>query len=276
MTSGSQPLPSGSATPAEVYGDTIFVHGRDTELARLSALAEELDPVTWRCLEAVGVAAHWRCLELGAGTGTVSDRLARICHQGSVLATDLDLKYLPSQGMNLAVRRHDVTTDDLPAESFDLIHARYLFCHLRERNEVLRKVVGWLKPGGWLLLEEPAQFPIASSPHSAYRDVSIGVFAVLAERIGTDCHWARGLPQSVADTGLTEIGVNATYSFVGGDRPMSRFWRLTVEQLSSHIVGGGHATADQVREVTAHLAGNGFYDLGMATISVWGRREARS
>ncbi|MFD3741873.1 methyltransferase [Streptomyces sp. NPDC058629] len=274
MSSGSQPSASGAAIPDEVYGDSIFDHGRDTEVSRLSALTEELDPVTWQCLQAVGVAAHWHCLELGAGTGTVSERLARVCHQGSVLATDLDLTYLPPpDDTNLTVRRHDVTAEDLPTESFDLIHARYLLCHLRERNQVLRKVVSWLKPGGWLLLEEPAQFPITSSPHSAYHTVSMGIFSVLAERIGTDCHWARHLPQSMAAAGLTEIGVHVTSSLVGGDRPMSRFWRLTLEQLAPHIVDGGHATAAQVREVATQLADAGFHDLGMATVSVWGRKE---
>ena len=50
---------------------------------------------------------------------------------GRVVATDLDTRFLDAlHESNLDVLRHDVRTDDLPEETFDLIHARLLLEHL--------------------------------------------------------------------------------------------------------------------------------------------------
>ncbi|MEU8268344.1 class I SAM-dependent methyltransferase [Sphaerisporangium sp. NPDC049002] len=259
----------------ERYGDRIFNHVTTTEDERLSALAEELDPASFRRLESLPVRSDWRCLELGAGTGTVARRLADRCPAGSVTATDLDLQLVQSrreEQANLRWLHHDLTRDDFPPASFDFIHARYLFCHLRSREPDLARVVSWLAPGGWLMLEEPAAFPIESSPHPAYRATGMGVFTVLAERIGTDCRWPRALHDDVSGLGLEDVEMDIACSVVGGDLPMSRFWRLTIEQLDPALRAIEGITPAMIAETRALLRDPGFRDLGMATIAVWGRR----
>ena len=51
------------------------VPGED-ELSRLRMLEAINDPTTFRRLDAIGVAAGWRCLEVGAGGGSVARNLA--------------------------------------------------------------------------------------------------------------------------------------------------------------------------------------------------------
>jgi trans-aconitate methyltransferase len=51
--------------------------------------------------------------------------------------------------------RHDVTTGEFPESSFDLVHVRAVFMHITGRMAALRRMVSWLAPGGWLLVEEP-------------------------------------------------------------------------------------------------------------------------
>src|SRR4026208_1329717 len=43
----------------------------DDELARLKLLEALCDPWTFRCLDGIGVRQGWRCLEVGAGAGSV-------------------------------------------------------------------------------------------------------------------------------------------------------------------------------------------------------------
>ncbi|WP_433236328.1 class I SAM-dependent methyltransferase [Streptosporangium sp. CA-135522] len=259
----------------ERYGDGVFNHAVLTEDERLSALTQELDPASFGRLGSLPFRSDWRCLELGAGTGTVARWLADRCPQGSVIATDLDLQLVQSrheEQANLSWLHHDLTRDDFPPGSFDLIHARYLFCHLRSREHDLSRVLGWLAPGGWLLLEEPASFPIESSLHDAYRQTSMGVFTTLAERIGTDCRWPRTLHEHLNRAGFTEVEVDVTYSVVGGGRPMSRFWELTVDQLAPDLREVEGITSPMITETLARLRDPEFRDLGMATIAAWGRR----
>src|SRR5918998_6841824 len=69
----------------------------DWQLARrrLELLEACHDPATFRRAEALGVSAGWRCLEAGAGHGSVARWLAeRVGDTGSVLAADLDVSLL--------------------------------------------------------------------------------------------------------------------------------------------------------------------------------------
>ena len=75
---------------------------------------------------------------------------------GHVIATDLQLGFLTQIDLsNVEVVRHDIRTDRFPPGSFDLIHTRAVLMHISPSVDLLRRIVSWLAPGGWLVLEEP-------------------------------------------------------------------------------------------------------------------------
>jgi SAM-dependent methyltransferase len=166
---------------------------------RFAALPRLYDPGTVRYLEALGVAAGWRCLEAGAGGGSVARWLAeRVGPTGHVLATDVDTRFLGAlAGPNLEVRRHDVTADPLPEAAFDLAHARLVLVHLPEREAVLARLVAALKPGGWLLVEEfdPLSMPPDPALNPTERRLRAweAMYRLMANR-GVDVRFGRRLP----------------------------------------------------------------------------------
>ena len=52
------------------------------------------------------------------------------------------------------MRRHDVAREAPPGDPFDLVHARLVLVHLPDRERALAAMVGALRPGGWLLVED--------------------------------------------------------------------------------------------------------------------------
>ena len=88
----------------------------DIERARLRLLEEYHDPLTSSQLDAIGVGEGWRCLDVGAGGGSVTRMLAdRVGSAGSVLAVDLDPRLLEELASDrVEVRRHDLMSDPLP------------------------------------------------------------------------------------------------------------------------------------------------------------------
>jgi ubiquinone/menaquinone biosynthesis C-methylase UbiE len=101
---------------------------------RFGALASLFDPVTFRHLEDLGVTDGWRCLEVGAGGGSVASWLAtRVGESGHVVATDLDVRWLEERvrAPNIEVRQHSVVDDPLDDRSFDLVHERLVLLHVR-------------------------------------------------------------------------------------------------------------------------------------------------
>ena len=62
--------------------------------ARLAALEAVFDSGTIRYLDGIGVGDGWRCLEVGAGGGSIAAWLARrVGAGGCVLATDIDTRF---------------------------------------------------------------------------------------------------------------------------------------------------------------------------------------
>jgi predicted O-methyltransferase YrrM len=88
----------------------------DAELERLHLLEAGCDPGTIRCLETIGVTAGWRCLEVGAGAGSIARWLAqRVGPAGQIVAVDIDPRYLTGLPGNVAVRATDIREDGTSA-----------------------------------------------------------------------------------------------------------------------------------------------------------------
>src|SRR5262245_32903792 len=222
------------------YADDVLGGPDEAERVRLAAMAEVCDPTTTRVLDDLGVAAGWRCLEVGAGGGSVAAWLAgRVTPAGHVVATDVDTRHLAelaASTANLTVLRHDVTRDPAPAGGpFDLVHARFVLEHLPERADVLDRLVAWLRPGGVLVIESIARFPVDSSPHPPFRAAMHGIDQALARTIGTDSGWARGFPGPLRDRGLADVGTTVHLPATGGANASARCWTLTLARLRPRI-----------------------------------------
>ncbi|CAJ62340.1 MULTISPECIES: class I SAM-dependent methyltransferase [Frankia] len=263
-----------TAPPPRRYADDVLGGPTDTERARLAAMAAVCDPTTIRVLDERGVGVGWRCLEVGAGGGSIAAWLAdRVTGAGHVVATDVDIRHLDVlAGPDLTVLRHDVTRDPAPAGGpFDLIHARFVLEHLPDREYVLDRLRDWLQPGGVLVVESIVKFPLDSSPHPAFRRAMHSIDEALARTIGTDSAWARGFPAPLQARGLVDVGVSVHLPTTGGAGASAQCWALTLTRLRPHIRELGLADDDTLDEALAALADPAFFDLSFATAIAWGR-----
>jgi precorrin-6B methylase 2 len=267
----------------ERYGERVLGAASETEERRLNAIAEISDGWTRHVLGGLGVSSGWRCLEVGAGSGTVAAWLARQVSSGdadvtgSVLATDLDMRFLDHLAVpGLNVLRHDLVNDPLPAGSFDLIHARFVLEHLPEREEVLDRLAQALAPGGWLVVESLARFPVEAALDEDFRTAMLTVEWVLAQTIGTDFTWSRSLPGALGGRGLDCVGGASYVPLTGLGNASAQCWSLTLEQLTPRILELGLTTNEVLARTQALLADPRFNDLGHGTLSVWGQRSLQA
>ena len=140
-------------------GYRLAARGRqEAEDDRLVLLERIFDPVSRRRRELVQ--PGWRCLEVGAGRGSMAVWLAeRVGESGQVVATDIDVTYLKRLNLpNLEVRKHNILDDPLDAlgpGSFDLVCSRLMLFWLAGKQEAaIRRMVECLRPGGWLVDED--------------------------------------------------------------------------------------------------------------------------
>src|SRR2546422_7604676 len=126
------------------------------ERERLALLERNLDPLSQRRLAARGIQPGWRCLEVGAGHGSIVRWLAeRVGPQGRIVATDLNARFLTAlQLPNVEVRQHDIRTDPVEPGMYDLVHCRSVLMHIPDPQLVVGRMVAALRVGGWLVIEE--------------------------------------------------------------------------------------------------------------------------
>lgn len=249
------------------------------ERERLSMLESVLDPGSIRHLERLGVSEGWSCLDVGAGGGSIAEWLCRrVGGTGQVLATDLDTRFLDAlEYPNLEVIRHDVRTEELPNAAFDLVHARALLVHLADRDLALRHLVRALKPGGWLLVEEPDYVSIVADPRFAGADRVAKYVAAALQFLGAagfDHGYGRRLFGDVRAAGLDEVDAEGRVGMAWVDTPEHEFNRLTFAQLRDRLISANLLTDAEATEIVTALDDRDFLQMGPIWMAVWGRKRA--
>jgi SAM-dependent methyltransferase len=265
-----------------VNGNYVFDDTWQAEGARIHSLEAALDPGTIRHLRDLSIGPGWRCLEVGAGAGSIA---AWLCEQvgtgGHVVATDVQTAYLEAFDYpNLEVLRHDIAAEELPAGQFDLVHVRWTLHWPPTRTEAIRRMVSALRPGGWLLAEEPDFVPLfhASSPEH-FRVVVIAAVRFV-EKIsgGMDSEYGRRLPADLTQAGLVEVQTEGLAHLIRGaaaDSSGATWLRLSIEKVREALVESGSVTEPELDKAVALLGDPGFATLSPLTVAAWGRRPTR-
>jgi len=114
-------------------------------------------------LDRLGLREGWRCVDVGAGGGDVSVALAGLVgRDGRIYAVDSDPRARDevaeaaaaagtAQVLAITQAAEDLT---LP-EPVDLAFCRFLLLHVVDPVAVLRRMAGVVRPGGWVVAQEP-------------------------------------------------------------------------------------------------------------------------
>jgi SAM-dependent methyltransferase len=251
----------------------------DDELVRLRLLEDECDPHTQRCLEAVGVGPGWRCLEAGAGAGSLVRWLSdRVGLTGQVVAADIEPKYLGDfHEPNVEVRRCDITVDELEPASYDLVHSRFLLMHLDDPADAVCRLTRALRPGGWLVAEEPdndvagsadPSHPLAQFFDLCYRKrVEFASTATI-----TDFRFGKVLHLYLEQAGLVDIGNEGVARVFHGGDPFSRMWIKTWERIDDAVIANSVLTEREIVEMRRAYEDSTFTYRAQLTQAVWGRK----
>jgi SAM-dependent methyltransferase len=232
-------LTTESPNPEQRY---MFDQAWLAEQRRLIALETIWDPNTIDNLEALNLPAGARCLEVGAGNGSVARWLCdRVGPSGHVLATDLDIRFLDLLDLpNLEVRAHDITADAIEANSYDLVHCRLLLSHLPAHEAALRAMADALKPKGLLLVEEfdhVTFLPDPSMPEEAKAawDAWMAAFDILSAQRGLDLIYGRRLTTLLPAAGLTDVHIEGRTVYERGGTPGRDLLLLSIQSLRPHL-----------------------------------------
>ncbi|MBI4663967.1 MAG: methyltransferase domain-containing protein [Verrucomicrobia bacterium] len=175
------------------------------ERSRLRLIEEALDPASIPHLERTGIESGWRCLELGAGAGSMMRWLGNVVGPiGRVVGVDRNTSHL----RHLSDSRFQIIEGDFLEISldaaFNLAHCRYVFIHNRGAAQMLTKLAQVLKPRGFLVVEEP-DFTSAKLLNRrgdvSQQRVNNAICRMFEDRVLDPAH-GLSLPEKVAAEGL--------------------------------------------------------------------------
>jgi SAM-dependent methyltransferase len=259
----------GTDTPEEIERD------------RLEQLERVCDPVTTNRLMRLGVGPGWKCLEVGAGRGSVARWLAdRVGPEGHVVATDLDTRFLkdPSE-KNIEVREHDVLERPFEPNTFDLVHARALLMNLPEPKQALERMAQAVKPGGYLCIEDVdwSTLSAVDLDHPAAYEFGrlsrAGFDAVRAAGV-SDGYFGRRIQGLVEGLGFDQTdGDGVVQIGRGGDHVAGRLQLLNLKlPMVKILLTKGIMTDPEYESLSALYQDPAFAFIGFTLFGAWGRK----
>ena len=96
-----------------IFSETQF----QSELERLQALEKVSDPASQRQILATGLTTGWKCLEVGAGAGSIMRWMSeKVGSSGKVTAIDLDTRFVENTSLsNVEIIKADINQVTLTA-----------------------------------------------------------------------------------------------------------------------------------------------------------------
>ena len=246
---------------------------------RLDLLSAVLDGFTISRLSSLGDLTGRRCLELGAGNGSIAGWLAdQAGPSGRVLATDINTRHLPPD-RGYTVLRHDLVTDPLPDGPWDVIHARLVLRHLPGRHDILHRLAAALEPGGALAIEEwdayrgglvlAAPEPEAVTLFYAY----INTVAQILDVRAFDVEWPWQVHAAMASAELVDVDTAVHARSWPGGSVGALHNAATISLLRTRMLEAG-MTGEQLDRLCGFLRDPRMVVRGLLTISTVGRRPA--
>jgi SAM-dependent methyltransferase len=249
-----------------------------TESGRLQLLETCRDPGTVRRLQRLGVTAGWRCLEVGAGRGSIARWLARqVGPKGSVVAVDVDPRFLTGMPENVEVRALDIREDHVEQSSYDVVHCRALLMHLPAPSQTLARLVAALRPGGMLLAEEGDYGLYHYGGHPDAEALSERTQRALdaATAAGIiNTRFGRTLPAMVSASGLELRGTEIETRVTKPGEPDYEFARVSALESLPALVKAGIMDDASAERLEGYFGQPGTVITTGSMVAAWGQKHA--
>lgn len=258
----------------------VFTNTQDgEERQRLQTLEQVFDPASRRRLATTGLAASWRCLEVGAGAGSIAQWMAGEVGDGEVVGIDINPRFLNAANQpNLKVIEADVCSFS-STDPFDLIHARYVLIHIPEFHVALSNMLALLKPGGWLVLEEPdfAAARAISGEASACEAVDRVNQSILQMFANKQMDYALGarLPALLQTLDVQLQAIENEAHLCCGGAGVAMVMNLSARRLAEQYTATGKATSADVEAYCRFAEDRRTWAIYYATVGTIGRTLPR-
>jgi ubiquinone/menaquinone biosynthesis C-methylase UbiE len=192
--------------------------GIEGEIKRLEAQAALTFDKELFLLRALGLQEDMSILEVGSGSGSVTDRLAEEFASSRIFTVEPDpvlrdaahRRFLSKDKMRERITALPGSCEHIPleSESVDLAFVRFVFQHLADPNLAATELLRVLKPGGRIVvIDFDGELWGLSSPYNTeLMPIHARVFAAQSDR-GGNRYIGRHLPKILSAAGYLQVAL---------------------------------------------------------------------
>jgi SAM-dependent methyltransferase len=222
--------------------------GGSAELERLRLQARVWEPDAEIMLDRIGVQTGWNCVDLGCGAmGILGPLSRRVGPHGHVVGVDTDAKQLAAgrdfvqenKLTNVEILELDAYHTNLPHESFDFTHVRFVFAPVGRDEELLREMLSLTRPGGIIAIQEPDATSWNCYPlHPAWTKLKGAILDAFASG-GGDFNSGQRTFGMLGYIGLEDIQLRAAVTALQDQHPYKRLPIQFATSLRKRILDAG-------------------------------------
>lgn len=230
-----------------IMAEGYILGNRSSEIKRLEIQAALFEPLTKQTLLSAGLKRGMSCVDIGCGSGSVSRLMAALVGKtGRVIGVDIDDRYLQyCSRLNMAAKqnvefvRHDISKSRLDSkEDFDMVYARFVFQHLRNRRQAVHYMKQMIKQGGAVLIQDLDHAPgswLCYPENEAFNTLR-KIYVALIRKAGGDPLAGRKLYKLLIDESFNaNMEIYSPCILMGKDPYSSLGWQLA-ESLRLQIL----------------------------------------
>jgi SAM-dependent methyltransferase len=245
--------------------ERYVLDGGNDDLRRLLTIAQVTEPAARAACERIGVTDGWSAIDCGCGPLGALSVLARVVGpNGSVVGVDFNEASIHTAGAAIAalgLRNVELVLGDVDADvigrtagrRFDLAFTRCFLMHQPDPVHTLGRIAAMLRPGGWIVVQEPLRFP---PPRSSPRCEALSAYWELLhdaiESTGVPHNSVDRLPAFAQAAGLEVAAQNGF--FIPAAAPLAFDLHAgTLAAAKSRAIGSGVASKTRIDELIGEL-----------------------
>ena len=259
---------------------SYLMAGQSSELERLQLQSRVWEPAGRDLLARLPPGSGWKALDVGCGVmGWLRVLSEWVGGGGAVIGSDTDDRMLANAGAfieseslsNVTLIKDDLFASKLPDQSFDLVHSRFQIAPLGRAAEQVAAYARLVRPGGWIVLEDPDLASWRINPRAAAAERLISLIDEGFRVAGGNFNSGRELPDFLRGVG-GEPRVEARIVALPPGHPYLRLPLQFAASLRPRLeaIVGQNALNDLIREVEAELERPGTWGTTFTLIQAYG------
>jgi SAM-dependent methyltransferase len=237
-----------------------ILDGGDEDLRRLLKISEVSADMARGAFRKIGVGDGWSAIDCGCGPiGGLAVLAEMVGPAGRVVGVDANEAAVgqaravtSSLGLDVQVvagNVHDLDAAELGGP-FDLAYTRLFLTHQPDQVRTLRRIAGLLRPGGWLVAQEPLPWPAPRShPHLESLAAYWHLLHELLEEVQTQA--VEDLPRAAREAGLEVVATEGHFQLLDPEVGFE-LHASTVAAMRQRAVASGR-TAESVDDLERQL-----------------------